>query len=1007
MRRVAAWLALACLGSVGVVAAAEEKARSRLDQALDRVVAAFEAKDEAVLDKAAAYPSLARWTFVDALCGREAFDAATEIARRAEGPEAEALRAFVAANRARPTPASRRQALQRMIAASKNRDWEAAVSAAPAAAAEPADVVSVKAAFELGSTYRRKGDLAAAVESYAAAARAARSLGWLAVASQAHHQVGRAMFHQRDWAKAATAYQAAVEVDRTRGDLDRLSLAWYWLGRAHSMTRKNREALDAYDRALALSEQTGDRERQAAVQNSIGALRMRQGDFGRAARAFEETLRVLEAIGSPDRASAAANAGGAYIRLARHAEALALLERALALHEEAGNETGISTTLNNIGILHRERKDLTRASETFERALRIAQKREDDKLIAHALTNLAAVAMAAKDYERALEITLEAQELKTRLGDRAGVGGAHVQRAEIALRAGDAAKAHEHVGKAIAIAEETGDKALLVLALRAQGHALDLEEKPKEALAAYEKSARLAERLRYPRALVAALQSVAEARLALGDVSGSLATAKRAVPMLEDLLRRLAEEQGAEARGGFQPLFEVGLRAAVKEGDVAEVLYFLESGRAGALLESLDGGRRFRAAVVPEDLREADREARAAERAALDVYREALASGKRAEAREKGRLVDAARDKVRTVGAEIQRRAKEAAEVLYPRAATLYEVQEWIRKDEALVLYGAAADALVALVVTPGDARMVLLDPDAVNEAVGDLGLDDPDVAPEAAIGALTKALIAPLALPKTVRRVLISPVGSLIYLPFALLLPGREVAYLPSASTLGVLLEQARRRGEGVLALGDPVYDEESVQRVDGRRARLAPLPGSRAEVQAITDAPLLGKAATEQKLREALGTKRRWRSVHLACHGLLDGERWDLSALALTQAPPDDGLLTALEVFGMKVPAELVVLSACETGRGRTATAEGLMGLSRSFFVAGCPRVLCSLWKVDDEATRALMTRFYELWNPEEGQGIPPAQALQKAQAHVRSQARWAHPYYWAAWVLWGLPL
>ena len=71
-----------------------------------------------------------------------------------------------------------------------------------------------------------------------------------------------------------------------------------------------------------------------------------------------------------------------------------------------------------------------------------------------------------------------------------------------------------------------------------------------------------------------------------------------------------------------------------------------------------------------------------------------------------------------------------------------------------------------------------------------------------------------------------------------------------------------------------------------------------------------------------------------------------------------------------------------------------------------AGAPRVLCSLWKVDDEATQALMIKFYELWNPKEGEGLAAPEALKQAQAHVRAQEKWKHPYYWAAWVLWGLP-
>lgn len=101
--------------------------------------------------------------------------------------------------------------------------------------------------------------------------------------------------------------------------------------------------------------------------------------------------------------------------------------------------------------------------------------------------------------------------------------------------------------------------------------------------------------------------------------------------------------------------------------------------------------------------------------------------------------------------------------------------------------------------------------------------------------------------------------------------------------------------------------------------------------------------------------------------------------------------------------VPADLVVLSACETAAGKLYRAEGIVGLTRAFMVAGASRVLCSLWKVDDAATRAFMGKFYELWKDE---GLPAATALRRAQDHLRAQKQWEHPAHWAAWVLWGLP-
>ncbi len=167
-----------------------------------------------------------------------------------------------------------------------------------------------------------------------------------------------------------------------------------------------------------------------------------------------------------------------------------------------------------------------------------------------------------------------------------------------------------------------------------------------------------------------------------------------------------------------------------------------------------------------------------------------------------------------------------------------------------------------------------------------------------------------------------------------------------------------------------------------------------------------LLGSDANEFALAEAVRKGVTWNAVHLACHGFVNDADPILSSLALSLAKQSDGFFTAAEVMRSHIPANLVTLSACETGRGRIVSGEGLVGLTRAFMYAGTPRVICSLWKVDDEATSALMRRFYELWNPPAGDGVSAAEALHQAQAHVASQTKWAHPYYWAAWVLWGRP-
>ena len=155
-------------------------------------------------------------------------------------------------------------------------------------------------------------------------------------------------------------------------------------------------------------------------------------------------------------------------------------------------------------------------------------------------------------------------------------------------------------------------------------------------------------------------------------------------------------------------------------------------------------------------------------------------------------------------------------------------------------------------------------------------------------------------------------------------------------------------------------------------------------------------------------MGSPDRGLSRPLGFHpGALSGIVLAGANRGATHIDESDGILTALEVAELDLSAaHLVVMSACETGLGRAAGGEGLLSLQRAMQIAGARSVVASLWEVEDQASARLMTRFYERWNPQGGEGISAAAALKAAQAHVRSRAEWEHPYYWAAWVLWGLP-
>jgi CHAT domain-containing protein/Tfp pilus assembly protein PilF len=275
-------------------------------------------------------------------------------------------------------------------------------------------------------------------------------------------------------------------------------------------------------------------------------------------------------------------------------------------------------------------------------------------------------------------------------------------------------------------------------------------------------------------------------------------------------------------------------------------------------------------------------------------------------------------------------------------------------------------------------------------------------------------------------QRILVSPDGPLHTLPFAVLMRGGRylVEWKPVHSVLSATVyaelkrsRPARRdlREERLDAFGDPHYPrsrpgvaaDPEVREILQRGWALTPLPSTRKEVEAIATLypqghTYLGRDATEERAK-SLGPESRL--VHFACHGLLD-ERFPLnSALALTlpehpAAGQDNGLLQAWEIFeSMRLDADLVTLSACDTALGKEMGGEGLVGLTRAFQYAGARSVLASLWGIADYSTARFMKRFYGYLRA----GKPKDEALRAAQIdQIREKPESSHPFFWAAFEL-----
>jgi len=323
----------------------------------------------------------------------------------------------------------------------------------------------------------------------------------------------------------------------------------------------------------------------------------------------------------------------------------------------------------------------------------------------------------------------------------------------------------------------------------------------------------------------------------------------------------------------------------------------------------------------------------------------------------------------------------------------------------------------------------------------------------------LSRIVLGPVAAELGSNKLLIVGDGALNYVPFAVLpVPGasvrsgrflpmiarHEIANLPSASVLTVLRQQAdagRRYAKTVAVLADPVFSQEDPRAKENSRQAvpdqqtnepgatdrltrsvsdigldrngslfLPRLPYSRQEALAIRSMVPPGDAVESldfdaTRHRAMTLEPGRYRIVHFSTHGLLDSKHPELSGLVFSLVDRDgklqNGFLDLQDIYNLKLPADLVVLSACETGLGQEIAGEGLVGLTRGFMYAGTTRVVASLWSVGDNATAELMKRFYRAMLRE---GLTPSAALRKAQMEMWKNPRWSDAYYWGAFVVQG---
>ncbi len=774
-----------------------------------------------------------------------------------------------------------------------------------------------------------------------------------------------------------------------------------------------------YVRALALRERIGDTRGAAADHNNLGLLAQTGGDLDEAHRQFEAALAL-------NRLAGLASVDGDF------ALAVRLYRDALATWRAREQWADAAAALHGLGQVELRRGDYPAARASLGEALAIYDRTGP---LADALAvrrDLAGALAAAGELQGALDELRHAQRLadsaRASPGVRAGIA---LTRADLAARlntpaeaerlyARDTTAARRELAQAAADLERLGDPVATAAAL---GQRAGLEAAAGLPAAAESLYRAALERLRgrtAPDVSWHLHSGLGLARRAQGDAEEAARELRLAIAEVERPSRSLtlAERRSAFLADKWEVYAQLALteRGRSRPGAAFEASERL---RAREMLELLARGRVAAPADTAADLvaREQDLRRRIAEltRELEDVTAsdDAVRGSSGRPAPQAGReALDRAQEAYTDLLLEIGERAPQHASLVSREAPRWQDVGRRLAPEQAFIEYLVSDSGSLAFVVTRDTAAVVDLGAGRRDlarlvafargtlEPGGSLRTDSLWRGP---LRQLHEYLIAPIeeaGLLAGKTRLVLVPHAELHYLPFAALVDragaGRflmehyEVTVTPSAAVWLALGDRgASRAGSGVLALAP----------------RPDVLPGSRREVAAVgglvgADARVLtaGGATEDAFRREA----PRRRIVHLATYGVLNKHNPLFSFVELAPGGGQDGRLEVHEVFGLHLTADLVVLSACETGVGSGALADvpagdDWVGLVRAFLHAGAAHVVATLWRVDDWATEALMERFYESL----ATGAEPARALALAQRALVGAPATAHPRYWAGFV------
>jgi CHAT domain-containing protein/Tfp pilus assembly protein PilF len=804
-----------------------------------------------------------------------------------------------------------------------------------------------------------------------------------------------------DYSRRSAALEEKFEPDTLdhADALAGLAAAYLYLGDLDPAEAVERRALEIRERRVPDSIHVAD------SLDRLGSIALVRGDYAQAEAHYRRAVDIdqRKAPGTVMLAKKLQSLGQLLRTLYEPAEAEVHLRRALEIFEKNGVPPLIAGCLAILAGAAEDQGDTARAEAHYRRALdTLRAVGPEAPIVAMVQQNLGVLLSQHDRLDEAETLYADALARVERAGDRGrGVAELKSARGSLRLRRGDLPGA------------ESDLKAALQYFERAAPGSGDLAE-------------------------VCQNLSVVVHRRGRNDES--LALLQRATREYDAQSRRMV--RAPEAQAALRATHAVAYLdledALVERGRGEEALQVSERARAWTLLTQMSERAVGPGPQVPAAL-EAERHAADADydRRLLEV---ASAEGVKARAQAERNLETARRDRD-DVRSRIRAAAPRAAAFHDPVPLDLAGIRRVLEPGTLLLSYRLGDESSRVYAVGPGPDDFAVVAIEGGAAAIGEevkAFRERIESRRTAVLQAalfrqaqdLSRRLLAPVAARiDRAERLLVVPDGALNRLPFAALADpaaGAEPRYLVeakplhvvSSATLYAALTRARdaRAGAPVIAgVGDPVYSgppgamPPALTRSVRRGLRLSPLPWARKELEALRELSprgttlWMGVEATEARAK-SLGDGPK--IIHFACHGFVD-ERFPLeSGLALSvpaspAAGEDNGLLQAWEVFeGVRLDADLVTLSACQTGAGKEMAGEGLLGLTWAFQYAGARSVLASLWEVNDAATAELMRAFYRAL----GAGASKAEALRRAQLELLHRPGTSAPYFWAAFSLFG---